>query len=235
MESESRGAARLGDSTPLSRLGWRASFTLGLITLILGVVLAFRPAQSLTVIAILLGIVMLVSGVYHIVRALDSREHERVWRGVSGVLFLLAGLVLLRHLHLSIALIGLFIGLTWIVQGISALMESFSRGRGRAENGWSVFFGIVSLIAGIVVVVTPVTSVGVLTIILGAWFIIMGALEMLGALVVRRAVRRTTREGVSVPEQRSGAAAGGQAAAGQGAARQETAGDSRPSSRNIPG
>ena len=215
-----------------SRLGWKASFTLGLITLILGVILAFRPAQTLTVVAVLLGVVMLVSGVYHIVRAVQGHEHERVWRGISGVLFLLAGLVLLRHLHLSIALIGLFIGFTWIVQGIAALMETFPRSRGRAETGWSVVFGIVSLIAGIVVVVTPVVSVGVLTIIMGAWFIIMGAFEMLGGLVTRRALKREAAEGVHIPEQRA-AASQAQDATSPEAAGQGTAGDSRPASRNT--
>jgi len=219
-------------------LGWEASFMLGVITLILGLVIAFYPAQSLIAIAVLLGIVMIISGIYHIARALDGREHERVWRGIAGVLFLLAGLVLLRHLHLTIALIGIFVGFTWIVQGVMMLMEAFS-GLARGVRGWSVFFGIISLIAGIVVVTAPIASVGVLTIFLGIWFVVMGACEVIGSLITRRDMRRqATAEGVRVPGQRpaeaeagGAAAAGGQAAtAGKG-----TTGDSRPTGRNISG
>jgi uncharacterized membrane protein HdeD (DUF308 family) len=192
---------------PGSSLGWGAALALGVITLVLGVVLAFRPAQTLVVIAVLLGVVMVVSGIYHIVRALDGHEHERTWRAITGVLFILAGLVLLRHLHLSIALIGLFIGFTWVVQGISSLMESFSERRARgAVTGWTVFFGIISLIAGIVVIVAPVASVGALTVLMGIWFIVMGAMEIIGALVFRHAIksseRRAAAEGASVPQQR---------------------------------
>src|SRR5215469_3751072 len=142
MESESSGVTGYGGESRVLWLGWEASFMLGVITLILGLVIAFYPAQSLIAIAVLLGIVMIISGIYHIARALDGQEHQRAWRSIAGVLFLLAGLVLLRHLHLTIALIGIFVGFTWIVQGVMALMEGFSGLAGRV-SGWSVFFGII--------------------------------------------------------------------------------------------
>jgi uncharacterized membrane protein HdeD (DUF308 family) len=252
MNTESPGVTRQADRTPLPQLGRGASLILGLITLLLGVVLLFRPTQSLIAIAILLGIVMIVSGIYQIARALDGREHERVWRGISGVVFLLAGLALLRHLHLSIALIGLFIGFTWIIQGVMSLMEIFAGDRRGAETGWSVFFGIISLIAGIVVVSAPIASVGALTIFTGVFFIVLGAVEIIGGLFGRRA-RGQAGRGMLVPEQRSGTVTGGQAAvpdqsaAGraapgepaedvirQGTGGQDTPGDSRPPSRNFP-
>jgi uncharacterized membrane protein HdeD (DUF308 family) len=179
------------------------SFVLGLVTLVLGVILAARPTGALTVIAVLLGVTMIVSGVFHIVRALDGRENARVWRGISGVLFIVAGLVLIRHLDLSLALIGLFIGFTWIIQGVLALMESVSGGRGRSETGWSVLFGVISLIAGIVVVSWPIASVRTLTTFLGVWFIVMGLMQMIGAVIVRRGRGGHGTGPVSVPGQRA--------------------------------
>jgi|HubBroStandDraft_3_1064219.scaffolds.fasta_scaffold09851_2 uncharacterized membrane protein HdeD (DUF308 family) len=207
MESERSGETLADDGMPRSLVGWRTAFFLGLITLALGVVVIFRPTQSLNAIAVLLGVAMIISGIYHIARALDETEQDRVWRGIVGVLFILAGLVLIRHLHLSLALIALFIGFTWIIQGIASLMESFARGRRRAELGWSVFFGIVSLIAGIVVISAPITSLKALTLFMGAWFIVMGALEMLGSLAFRSVTRRSTEQ-VSVPGPRAGTASG---------------------------
>jgi uncharacterized membrane protein HdeD (DUF308 family) len=233
MEYESSDGTGAGGGLPRSLVGlmsWRTSFVLGLITLILGVILAFRPTQSLAVIAVLLGVTMIVCGIYHIVRALDGREHERVWRGIAGVLFILTGLVLLRHLHLSVALIGLFIGFTWIIQGIVSLAEGFSGAR-QGGHGWSLFFGIVSLIAGIIVVVAPIGSLATLTVFLGIWFIVMGAMEMIGSLVVRRAARTLERaEGVSVPAQRADQPAAHQPAPGEGHA---TAASSRSENRNT--
>lgn len=234
MESESSGVTSYRGESRMPWLGWEASFMLGVITLILGLVIAFYPSQSLIAIAVLLGIVMIISGTYHIARAIDGREHERVWRSIAGVLFLLAGLVLLRHLDLTIALIGIFVGFTWIVQGVMMLMESFS-GRTGGVRGWTVLFGIISLIAGIVVVTAPITSLGALTIFLGIWFVVMGACEVIGSFITRRDMRRlATAEGVSVPGQRGAAEAaeaGGQAAG----ASKGTTGDSRSTGKNISG
>jgi len=67
------------------------------------------------------------------------------------------GVVLIRHLHLTIGIIGI----VWIVQGLVSLIAGLSGGS-REGRGWWIFFGIVSLIAGIVVAAAPVSSVTVL-------------------------------------------------------------------------
>jgi uncharacterized membrane protein HdeD (DUF308 family) len=203
MESERSGDTRESEGLPGLPFSRGVGLVLGIITIILGIIIAARPTQSLTVIAVLLGVVMMVSGVFHVVRAIGGREQERVWRGLSGVLFFMVGLALIRHINLSVALIGLFIGIAWVIQGVSALVESFAPGREREETGWTVFFGIISLIAGIVVVAAPIASVTALTIFMGIWFIVMGIMEIIGSFVVGRALRAQTTEGVSVPPQRA--------------------------------
>jgi uncharacterized membrane protein HdeD (DUF308 family) len=186
----------------------RVGLTVGAITLILGIIIAFHPTQSLAAIAVLLGVVMLVSGVYHIARAIGGHEGERVWRGLAGVLFFLVGIALIRHLNLSVALIGFFVGITWIIQGISVLVESFGPGRERRASSWTVVFGIISLIAGIVVVASPISSVTALTILVGIWFVVMGLMEIIGSLLVKPAVTVEGADGVSVPQQRADVPAG---------------------------
>jgi uncharacterized membrane protein HdeD (DUF308 family) len=208
MEAERSVRSRHLGKMPMSSMGWGASITMGLVTLVIGALLVAATTASLAVIAILLGVVMIVSGIYYLARALGGREsHERAWRGVCGVVFVLVGLALLRHLSLSIALIGLFIGFTWIIQGLLVLMESFSgtrrHARGGLATGWAMFFGVVSLIAGIVVIASPIASVGVLTILVGIWLIVLGAIEIAGSFALRHAARSgEAAEGVSVPQQR---------------------------------
>jgi uncharacterized membrane protein HdeD (DUF308 family) len=177
--------------------------TVGVVTLILGIIIAFHPTQSLAAIAILLGVVMLVSGIYHIARAISGRENERVWRGIAGLLFILVGLALIRHLNLSVALIGFFVGITWVIQGVSVLVESFSPGRERRAAGWTVVFGIISLIAGIVVVASPISSVTALTVLVGIWFVVMGIMEIIGSFLAKPVVIPESADGVSVPQQRA--------------------------------
>jgi uncharacterized membrane protein HdeD (DUF308 family) len=187
-------------------LGWQAPLSVGLITVALGIIVAVLPTQSLEVIAILLGILLIVSGLFHLVAVFGSGDHERFWYAIAGLLFIITGVILIRHLRLSVAVVGLVIGFTWIVQGVSLLLAG-SSGRPRTGSGWSAFFGVISLIGGIVVVAAPVSSVTVLATLMGIWFIVMGLLETFAALLLRRAIRKEQAR-VSVPGQRSEAETG---------------------------
>jgi len=165
---------------------WQTTLFLGVATVILGLIVAFHPSGSLNVIAVLLGILMIISGIFNLIRVFDGAEQHRVWLGIAGLLYVVIGVVLIRHLHLTVAFIGLIVGLTWIVQGISALFGGVAGSR--EGRGWWIFFGIVSLIAGIVVVSDPISSVTVLAVLLGIWFIVLGLFEVVAAFIIRRAV-----------------------------------------------
>ena len=169
---------------------WQATLVLGVLTLILGIIVSFHPTESLNVVAVLLGILMILSGIFHLIRVLDPAELHRVWLGIAGLLFIVIGVVLIRHLHLTRAIIGLIIGLTWIVQGLAALIGGIAGGV-REGRAWWIIFGAVSLIAGIVVATAPADSLNVLAVLLGIWFSIMGIFEIIGGLLLRRAVRAT--------------------------------------------
>jgi uncharacterized membrane protein HdeD (DUF308 family) len=173
----------------LSR-SWQAAVILGALTLILGLIVTFHPTGSLNVIAVLLGVLMILSGIFNLIRVFDPAERHRVWLGIAGLLFIVVGVILIRHLHLTLAVVGLVIGITWIVQGLTALIGGISGGV-REGRAWWIFFGAVSLIAGIVVAASPVTSLNVLAVLLGIWFIIMGIFEIAGGLLLRSALHRT--------------------------------------------
>jgi uncharacterized membrane protein HdeD (DUF308 family) len=171
---------------------WQPTLFLGIVTVVLGLIVAFRPSTSLNVIAVLFGILMIISGIFNLIRVFDPAELHRVWLGIAGLLFIVIGVLLIRHLNITVALIGLVVGITWIVQGLSALIGGIAGGS-REGRGWWIVFGIVSLIAGIVVVATPTTSITVLATLLGIWFIVMGVFEIIGAFIIRRAVSAVPR------------------------------------------
>jgi len=169
---------------------WQSTLVVGVATLILGIIVSFHPTGSLNVVAVLFGVLMILSGIFHLIRVFDPEELNRVWAGISGLLFIVIGVILIRHLHLSRALIGLFIGITWIVQGLGAIIGG-AAGGARGGRGWWIAFGLVSIVAGIVVVATPTSSLNVLAVLLGIWFIIMGIFEIAGGFMLRRALRTT--------------------------------------------
>jgi uncharacterized membrane protein HdeD (DUF308 family) len=168
---------------------WQAAMLLGGLTLILGIIVTAKPTGSLNVLAVLIGILLILSGLFHLIRVFDPREPHRIWLGIAGLLFIVIGVVLIRHLHLTRSLIGLIVGITWIVQGLAALIGGIGGGV-REGRAWWIVFGLVSLIAGIVVAATPASSLTVLAVLLGIWFIIMGIFEIIGGFILRHAVHR---------------------------------------------
>ena len=171
---------------------WQAALFLGVVTLILGLIVTFHPTTSLNVLAVLLGILMILSGLFHLIRVFDPRERHRVWLGIAGLLFIVIGVILIRHLHLTRSIIGLVIGLTWIVQGLTALIAGISGGV-REGRAWWIIFGVVSLIAGIVVVSAPASSLDVLAALLGIWFIVMGIFEIIAGFLLRHELHEANK------------------------------------------
>jgi uncharacterized membrane protein HdeD (DUF308 family) len=205
-----RPEAAPADELPAFHLGWQASLLMGAASLILGLIVAFHPTGSLNVISVLLGILMIFSGIYQLVRALSGSERSRIWPAIAGILFILGGIVLIRHLDVTTALIGLFIGFTWIIQGVASLLAGFAANRVVGRVGWwPIIFGVISLIAGIVVVSVPVASVTTLATFLGIWFAVMGVFQIVDALITRSAAGRAGAGQVNVPGQRPGGAGTG--------------------------
>ena len=185
---------------------WQTMLVVGIVTLILGLIVSFHPSGSLNVIAVLIGVLVIVSGLFHLVRMFGSAESHRVWLGISGLLLIVLGVVLLRHLNLTVALIGLIVGISWIIQGLSALAGGMAAGPGEGR-GWWIFFGIISLIAGIVVAAVPVTSVTALAVLVGIWFIVQGLFEIIGGFMLRREVSKSEVTIINPPPAGQGAAA----------------------------
>ena len=177
---------------------WQATVIIGVVTLILGIIVTFHPGGSLNVVAVLLGILAIVSGIFHLVRIFGRGEAHRVWSGIVGLAFIVVGVLLIRHLHVTLALVGLWVGLVWIVQGVTALIAAFAGGT-REGRGWWIFFGAISVIAGIVVVSAPVDSLTVLAVLIGIWFIVMGIIEIIGGLMIRRAARGAAPDSLAGP------------------------------------
>jgi uncharacterized membrane protein HdeD (DUF308 family) len=223
-----RSATRAGRGLPGR---WPAELILGLATVVLGLIVVTHPMHSLTVLAILLGVLMVVSGVFHAARSLRRTGDHRMWGGIAGVLFFLTGIFLLRHVSITLAIIGLFAGFTFIIAGVAALAEAMG-GQGRMGRAWSALFGIICLFAGIAAITTPIHSLARLAIVLGWAFFAMGILHMVGAFVSRRTLREQSRAGqVSVPGQRAAEPTGVEGAYGAAPATHAAAPSAPPGHR----
>ena len=171
---------------------WWVLLFVGIVSAVVGVLLVLRPAGSTWVLAILLAVYLIVSGIFSIVRAFASGlpGSYRALLIIGGAIGLLLGLLMLRFgPDEKIEILGIFVGVWFLFAGIAALFGAAEVSQGR---GWSIFNGVVYLIAGIVLLVTPY-AVEIFVWVAGIWLIVLGLFEVITAFQVKAAASRAAR------------------------------------------
>ena len=179
-----------GPLTLLAGAAWQALLVAGLVALVLGVLVLVWPGASLLAAGVLFGLYLLFSGVMQLVAAFGTHATAslRVLAFISGALSILLGLFCFRGATQSILLLALWIGIGWLFRGITQTVAAASD-PAMPARGWQVFLGIVSAVAGVVLIVSPLESVAVLTLLGGIWLIAVGAAEIVTAIQIRSRAR----------------------------------------------
>jgi uncharacterized membrane protein HdeD (DUF308 family) len=174
----------------IGRLGrhWGWVLAYGILTLLAGVLVLAWPGETLLVIAVLFGVQLIVSGLFRFVAALASDDltgGTRVLLALLGVLSIIIGLWAVRHVLLTLLALTVFLGIFWIVNGVIEIFTALSH-REMRDRGWSAVMGILSAIAGIIVLAYPGLTLLGLAVILGIWLLVFGVMEMTAAFRIRR-------------------------------------------------
>ncbi len=179
------------------RAAWQTVLVTGVLSVILGVVILVWPDKTLLVAGILFGIYLVVAGVLQLVAAFGATRSTgmRVLYFISGVLSIIIGIFCFRDELASILLLGLWIGIGWLFRGVALLVAAISDPE-LPGRGWQGFFGVITTIAGIVLIVWPVTSVATLTLVAGIWLIVLGVLEIITSFGVRKDAARFSEAGL---------------------------------------
>ncbi|MEU5217031.1 HdeD family acid-resistance protein [Streptomyces sp. NPDC020807] len=170
----------------LAGAAWQALLIAGLVSVVLGILVLVWPGASLLVAGVLFGLYLLFSGIMQLVAAFGTHATTalRVMAFISGALSILLGLFCFRGAMQSTLLLALWIGIGWLFRGITQTVAAASDSAMPAR-GWQIFLGIVSALAGIVLIVSPLESAAVLTVLVGIWLIVVGIVEAVTAFMVR--------------------------------------------------
>jgi uncharacterized membrane protein HdeD (DUF308 family) len=164
--------------------GWVLFF--GLFTVVLGILVMVWPEATLKVFAILFGLQLLLVGIFRLVRSFSAGEQHRVWSIILGVIAIFLGVLVLRNIWSTVVLLTAILGVYWIIAGIIDFFVAVGDKR-YPQRGFTIFLGIVQVIAGIVIVSYPTESATVMAWLLGIWFVILGILGIVMAFIVRGA------------------------------------------------
>jgi len=157
---------------------------LGVMAIVLGIALLIWPGVTLKIAAVALGAYFVISGVIRIVTAIVELGLPGGWRVLDilvGLLLTVGGVVMLKNATLSGAmlavLVTMVVGLGWMMEGVMALVESWHM----PSSAWAVIYALISIVAGCIMLFSPLASTG--------WLILFGgcALVALGIVAIVRA------------------------------------------------
>jgi uncharacterized membrane protein HdeD (DUF308 family) len=175
---------------------WKSTLISGVLSVILGVLILVWPGISLLVAAILLGIYLLVTGIWQVFFAFALHVHAggRILLLISGAAAIILAILAFRHFGQGYALLllAIWIAVGFIFRGVATTVSAISD-PGVPGRGWAIFFGVISLIAGIVVLASPLESLVTLTLVVGIWLIIIGAMEIVSTFPIRSASKKVEK------------------------------------------
>src|ERR1700739_3540226 len=181
---------------------WKSTLVSGLLAVTLGVLVLLLPGDSIVIAAILFGIYLLVTGIAQVIFALSRRLSPggRVLLFISGAASLVLAVLCFRHFGegYAILLLAIWIGVGFIFRGvatsISAISDPTLPGR-----GWQIFIGVISLIAGVVMIGSPFESLAILILIVAIWLVVIGIFEIVSSFGIRGAPRRVDKPLTAAP------------------------------------
>jgi uncharacterized membrane protein HdeD (DUF308 family) len=178
---------------------WKSTLVSGVLALILGALILYRPGESILAAAILFGIYLLLTGVVQVIFAfsLHISAGGRVLLFISGAAALILAVLCFRHFHadeeaVAVLLLAIWIGVGFIFRGVATTVSAIGD-PGLPGRGWEIFTGVVTLLAGIVVLASPLASLVVLALVVGIWLIVIGVAEIITAFGVRRASKTVAK------------------------------------------
>lgn len=182
-----------GPLQQLARSTWQLLLLVGISAVALGVIVLAWPGKTLLVAGVLFGIYLVLSGIGYMFAAfgIHAGAAMRVLAFLTGVVSLVLGFFCFRDKFEAVALLALWIGISWVFRGMTLLASalSFDQLPGR---GWQAFSGVVIVIGGGVLIIYPIDSIAVLTLVAGCWLIAIGIMDVVSALQVRHRTKSIT-------------------------------------------
>lgn len=161
----------------------------GVISIIVGILILAWPGRTAMIVTAIIAIYAIAAGLIYAGLGVFSRGTggwARVGHIALGVLFVVAGIIAFVYLGETTAFLAVFlgvlVGIMWVIEGVVALSTLGDS----ASKAWSVFFAIISVIAGVVLLFSPLMGAAVLWWLLGISLLVLGVFQAVRAFTFGR-------------------------------------------------
>ena len=178
---------------------WWILMAFGVIAIVFGLIAVFQPLAAIAALTWIMGIMALAEGVSTLfMTATAYRGAGKGWLIGYGVLSILFGLLaIFDPLSMASALLVL-VGIWLIIAGVYRLLLGLRirrpvAGQGWAApgEGWTVLSGVLALLLGILLVVSPLSGLVATALWIGIVALVYGVIQVIAALRVRKAFAGT--------------------------------------------
>lgn len=153
----------------------------GALSVILGIVILVWPGKTAMIVTAIIAIYAIVAGLVYAgmgIFATGKGGWSRVGHVLLGVLYVVAGIVAFSNLGLAaLALavfLGILVGIMWVIEGVVALSTLDLA----PSRGWTIFYAIISIIAGVTLLFSPLWGAIVLWWLIGISAVVMGIIQI---------------------------------------------------------
>ena len=154
-----------------SSSGWWIFALVGFLSLVAGIIVLFKPEDSLTTLAVIAGIFILLNGILELIASFMRSTSNRGLVAILGVVTAIVGILLIRHPIGGVEFVALLIGLWLITIGIIRFVSAFDE---YDHRFWYALAGVIELVAGIAIIFNPDIGFATLALLIGIGFIING-------------------------------------------------------------
>lgn len=146
----------------------------GIAAVILGILLITDPGLTLVSLTVFLGVYWLIGGIFDLVRMFMDHS-QWGWRLASGLLGILAGLLVVRNPLWAALLVP--VTLVWVLAAVGIVIGVLEIVRAFRGSGWSAgIFGLLSLGLGLVLLAGNILATTAILIFAAAGFAIVGGI-----------------------------------------------------------
>lgn len=161
---------------------WWLVFLLGVASIVAGAILVAKPSHSLSVLAVVFGVFVLLDGVVDLIRSLAGTAANRSLAAILGVLAVILGILLIRHPTHAVTLIGLVIGIWLVAGGMIGFVQAIFVPEHRILG---IVISLLRVCVGLAIVSDPHIGYATLAVLVGIWLIASGLGTMVWALAIR--------------------------------------------------
>src|ERR1700754_1287102 len=175
---------------------WKSELVSGVLAVILGIIVVAWAGISILVAAIVFGAYLLVTGIAQVIMAfsLHVTAGGRILLFISGAAALILAILAFRHFGegYAVLLLAIWIGVGFVFRGVATTVAAVSDPT-LPGRGWQIFIGVISLIAGVVVIASPLESILTLALVVGVSLIVIGFFEVVSAFGIRKGVKALSK------------------------------------------